>query len=105
MATEGIKQTEFMERVDNLMTAIEMYRDVEKKAVSRIKELLHEKGIELSTEEIRGTDKESMKERLLAAKNVRKTKEKRLEEKRTAEEAYYKAKVAENRKEEYVCRR
>ena len=84
---------EWLERVDNLFTAIEIYRDVENQAVERIQTILAEKGIIISSEEIRSTDADSIRERL------RQTREARLrEEKERAEQE-------EKRKEERTCRR
>lgn len=66
MATEMIQNTEVLERVENLMTAIEIYRDVEQQAINRIKEILYEKGIEISQEEIKDMDRERIRERLVS---------------------------------------
>ena len=46
MEMETKEQNNFMDKLENLMTAIEIYRDVENKAIARIQELLKEKGIE-----------------------------------------------------------
>ena len=64
MAQQAVEQTDFMDRVENLLIAIEMYQEVERASIARITEILRENGIEISTEEIRQTDKKEMKERI-----------------------------------------
>lgn len=86
MATETIQNTEVLKRVENLLTAIEIYRDVEQQAINRIKEILYEKGIEISAEEIKDMDKERIRERLRATKYERERKEK-VDSERVAEES------------------
>ena len=86
---------EWLERVDNLFTALQIYRDVENQASSRIKTILAEKGITISTEEIRISDSERIREKL------RQTRDARLHEEQLQQEQ-----GRENdRGEEYVCRR
>lgn len=105
MATEMIQNTEVLERVENLMTAIEIYRDVEQQAINRIKEILYEKGIEISQEEIKDMDRERIRERLLATKYAREKQEKKEKYERIAEESGYETKQKEEREEERTCRR
>ena len=105
MAAETIQHTEVLQRVENLLTAIEIYREVEQQAIDRIKEILYEKGIEISKEEIRDMDKERIRESLLATKYAREKKEKKEESERVAEEARYETKQKEEREEERTCRR
>lgn len=104
MATETIQNTEVLKRVENLLTAIEIYRDVEQQAINRIKEILYEKGIEISAEEIKDMDKERIRERLRATKYERERKEK-VDSERVAEESGYETKQKEEREEERTCRR
>ena len=104
MATETIQNTEVLKRVENLLTAIEIYRDVEQQAINRIKEILYEKGIEISAEEIKDMDKERIRERLRATKYERERKEK-VDSERVAEESGYGTKHKEGREEERTCRR
>ena len=44
MEMETKEQNNFMDKLENLMTAIEIYRDVENKAIAKIQEILKEKG-------------------------------------------------------------
>ena len=104
MATETIQNTEVLKRVENLLTAIEIYHDVEQQAINRIKEILYEKGIEISAEEIKDMDKERIRERLRATKYERERKEK-ADSERVAEESGYVTKQKEEREEERTCRR
>ena len=64
MAQQAVEQTDFMDRVENLLIAIEMYQEVERKSIARITEILRDNGIEISTEEIRQTDKKEIRERI-----------------------------------------
>ena len=98
MAQETAEQIGFVERVENLLTAIEIYREVEESTIFRIKEILRENGIEISTEEIKRTDKKEIKERLLINKGVR-------EKEETAMEDTEKQYTYQKREEEEPCRR
>lgn len=99
MEMETKEQNNFMEKLENLMTAIEIYRDVENKAIARIQELLKEKGIEISESEIKTADKDSIRERLRATKTAR------VQEEYVAEESSYETKDVKNWEEERSCRR
>ena len=99
MEMETKEQNNFMEKLENLMTAIEIYRDVENKAIARIQELLKEKGIEISESEIKTADKDSIRERLRATKTARE------QEEYVAEESSYETKDVKNWEEERSCRR
>lgn len=85
---------EWLNKVDNLFNALEIYRDVENQAVDRIKTILAEKGITISSAEIRISDSESIRQRL------KQTKEARLREEQIREEQGEK-----KREEEHSCRR
>lgn len=85
---------EWLNKVDNLFNALEIYRDVENQAVDRIKTILAEKGITISSAEIRISDSESIRKRL------KQTKEARLREEQIREEQGEK-----KREEEHSCRR
>lgn len=98
MAQETAEQIGFMERVENLLTAIEIYREVEESTIFRIKEILRENGIEISTEEIRRTDRKEIKERLFINKEVRKKEEAAMED---TDKTY----ACQKREEEEPCRR
>ena len=99
MEMETKEQNNFMDKLENLMTAIEIYRDVENKAIARIQELLKEKGIEISESEIKTADKDSIRERLRATKTARE------QEEHVAEESLYETKDVKNWEEERSCRR
>lgn len=99
MEMETKEQNNFMDKLENLMTAIEIYRDVENKAIAKIQEILKEKGIEISESEIKTADKDSIRERLRATKTARE------QEEHVAEESSYETKDASNWEEECTCRR
>lgn len=75
MVAEAMKKKEahreWLERVDNLFAALEVYREAESEAISKIKTILTEKGITLSEEEIRASDFNSIRERLMQTKEAR----------------------------------
>lgn len=98
MAQQVVEQTDFMDRVENLLIAIEMYQEVEKKSIARITEILRDNGIEISTEEIRQTDKKEIRERIRIQRQVQKKEEP--PEHKVAETYRY-----ETREEEGLCRR
>lgn len=98
MAQQVVEQTDFMDRVENLLIAIEMYQEVERKSIARITEILRDNGIEISTEEIRQTDKTEIKERIRMQRQVQKKEEP--QEDKVAEEYRY-----QTREEEGVCLR
>ncbi|MDE6626319.1 MAG: hypothetical protein K2K56_08105 [Lachnospiraceae bacterium] len=85
---------EWLEKVDNLFTALEIYRDVENQAVERIQAILAEKGISISPAEIRISDAESIRERL-----------KQTREARLHEEQLRIKREEKKREEEHLCRR
>lgn len=96
MAQQAVEQTDFMDRVENLLIAIEMYQEVERTSIARITEILRENGIEISTEEIRQTDKKEMKERI----QIQLQKKGKPQEHNVAETYRY-----QTREEEGLCRR
>ena len=98
MAQQVVEQTDFMDRVENLLIAIEMYQEVERKSIARITEILRDNGIEISTEEIRQTDKTEIRERIRIQRQVQKKEEQ--QEDKVAETYRY-----ETREEEGLCRR
>lgn len=75
MVAEAMKKKEahreWFERVDNLFAALEVYREAESEAISKIRKILTEKGITLSEEEIRASDFISIRERLMQTKEAR----------------------------------
>ena len=83
------------EKLENLLNAIIIYRDVEKKALQRITELLAEKGITVSTSELSKMDEQAIREKLRETAETR-----RQEEMAVAENHAY-----EVREEERGCRR
>ena len=85
---------EWLEKVDNLFTALEIYRDVENQAVERIQAILAEKGISISPAEIRISDAERIRERL-----------KQTREARLHEEQLRVKREEKKREEEHLCRK
>ncbi|MDE6435009.1 MAG: hypothetical protein K2L07_12365 [Lachnospiraceae bacterium] len=84
----------WLEHVDNLFAALEVYREAENQALNKIKELLTEKGIELSEEEIRTSDFDSIRERLMQTREAR-----------LHEEQLQRGQEERKREEERSCRR
>lgn len=70
--------------LENLLESLERYRRLENQAVAKIKEQLAEKGIEILEEQIRGMDRESIRERLLETRErrIREEKEQKEQEER-----------------------
>lgn len=85
---------EWINRLDNLVNAIEIYRDIEEQAMTRIRTILKEKGITVSVEELKKADTESIRERMNRAKEMR------LEQERKEQ-----MRPEEQREEERGCRR
>lgn len=83
------------EKLENLLNAIIIYRDVEKKALQRSTELLAKKGIMVSTSELSKMDEQAIREKLRETAETR-----RQEEMAVAENHAY-----EVREEERGCRR
>lgn len=83
------------EKLENLLNAIIIYRDVEKKALQRITELLAKKEITVGTSELSKMDEQAIREKLREAAETR-----RQEEMAVAEKHAY-----EVREEERGCRR
>ena len=83
------------EKLENLLNAIIIYRDVEKKALQRITEFLAKKGITVSTSELSNMDEQAIREKLRETAETR-----RQEEMAVAENHAY-----EVREEERGCRR
>ena len=50
----------WVEQIENLLVALEMYRMEEEKAINRLADILSAYGINVSVEEIRQTDKEEL---------------------------------------------
>ena len=83
------------EKLENLLNAIIIYRDVEKKALQRITEFLAKKGSTVSTSELSKMDEQAIREKLRETAETR-----RQEEMAVAENHAY-----EVREEERGCRR
>lgn len=86
--------TEWLECVDNLFAALEVYREAENEAISKIEKILTEKGIKLSEEEIRTSDFDSIRERLMQTREAR-----------LHEEQLQREQEERKREEERSCRR
>lgn len=83
------------EKLGNLLNAIIIYRDIEKKALQRITELLKEKGITVSVSELFGMDEQELE------KKIQEPAETGEKEKMAVAEAS----VYDTREEELGCRR
>ena len=57
-----------MDSLDNLLTALEIYRDVEQQTVNRIKEIMAEHNIQIPAPEIVKIDTEKIRARLAAGR-------------------------------------
>ena len=53
---------QWVEQIENLLVALELYRIEEEKAINRLAEILGAYGIDVSAEEIRMTNSEELKE-------------------------------------------
>lgn len=95
MATET---GSYVESVENLLSALEIYRDVEQKAIQRIDELLKNHGIMMEPPKVSAIDTEEIKAKLQEIKQEKEVKAAMVAE----EEARYEAKQEE---EEVICRR
>ena len=97
MIAEAMKKElhkEWRGRVDNLFAALEVYREAENEAIRKIEKILTEKGIELSEEEIRTSDFDSIRERLMQTREAR-----------LHEEQLQREQEERKREEERSCRR
>ncbi len=56
----------YMDSLENLLTALEIYRDVEQQTVDRIKEIMAEHNIRIPAPEIVKVDTEEIRARLAA---------------------------------------
>ena len=88
---------DWIKRLDNLVTAIEIYRDIEEQAMTRIRTILKEKGISVSVDELQKADTDSIRERMNQAKAIR------LEQERKEQMRYEEERS--KREEERGCRR
>lgn len=66
---------EWVSTLDNLLSAIEIYRDIEEQAMTKIRTILKEKGITISVEEMKNTDVDHIRERLNQTREERKMRE------------------------------
>lgn len=66
---------EWVSTLDNLLSAIEIYRDIEEQAMTKIRTILKEKGITISVEEMKNTDVDHIRERLNQTREDRKMRE------------------------------
>lgn len=66
---------EWVSTLENLLSAIEIYRDIEEQAMTKIRTILKEKGITISVEEMKNTDVDHIRERLNQTREERKMRE------------------------------
>lgn len=66
---------EWVSTLENLLSAIEIYRDIEEQAMTKIRTILKEKGITISIEEMKNTDVDHIRERLNQTREERKMRE------------------------------
>lgn len=91
------KVPDWVSKLDNLLSAIEIYRDIEEQAMTKIRMILKEKGIVISAEEMKSTNVDQIRERLNQTREERMKREQQA--KREANEKAY------QREEERGCRR
>lgn len=60
----------YMDSLENLLTALEIYRDVEQQTVNRIKEIMSEHNILIPAPEVVKVDTEEIRARLAANKQM-----------------------------------
>lgn len=101
MVAEANKRTvervlDWVSKLENLLSAIEIYRDIEEQAMTKIRSILKEKGIVISMEEMKSTDVDQIRERL---NHTREERMKREQVEREKEQRAY------EREEERGCRR
>lgn len=60
----------YMDSLENLLTALEIYRDVEQQTVNRIKEIMTEHNILIPTPEVVKVDTEEIRARLAANRQM-----------------------------------
>ena len=60
----------YMDSLENLLTALEIYRDVEQQTVNRIKEIMAEHNILIPTPEVVKVDTEEIRARLAANRQM-----------------------------------
>lgn len=58
------KKPKWVDQIENLLVALEMYRVEEEKAIHRISDVLKGYGIDVTPDEIRKTDTEELKQRV-----------------------------------------
>ena len=87
---------EWVSTLENLLSAIEIYRDIEEQAMTKIRTILKERGITISIEEMKNTDVDHIRERLNQTREERKMREQLEQAERER---------ALEREEERVCRR
>jgi len=88
---------DWVSKLDNLLSAIEIYRDIEEQAMTKIRMILKEKGIVISAEEMKSTNVDQIRERLNQTREERMKREQQV--KHEANEKAY------EREEERGCRR
>lgn len=60
----------YMDSLENLLTALEIYRDVEQQTVNRIKEIMAEHNISVPAPEVVKVDTEEIRARLAANRQI-----------------------------------
>lgn len=60
----------YMDSLENLLTALEIYRDVEQQTVNRIKEIMAEHNISVPAPEVVKVDTEEIRARLAANRQM-----------------------------------
>lgn len=55
---------QWVDQIENLLIALEMYRLEEEKAINRLADILNAYGIDVTTDEIRAADTKELQERV-----------------------------------------
>lgn len=63
----------YLESLDNLLTALEMYRDVEKKTIQRMQEIMKEHGIVIEPPKVEPVNTQDIRKRLEEAREEHRT--------------------------------
>ena len=64
----------YLKSLDNLLTALEIYRDVEKKTIQRMQEIMKEHGIVIEPPKVEPVNTEDIRKRLEEVSMERRTK-------------------------------
>ena len=73
---KSVPKSDWIQKLENLLTTLKIYRDVENAAMERICTILESKEIVISTEEIKEVESDHIRERMAEARKAREQEEK-----------------------------